>query len=316
MKILKQILLILMVLISCTIFAQTCEQQKMIDKATKIHDSLMECLNLEQVLKKAEAQQKRLELDKKNSARKSVIAQTSNVKDQYLQNILTSDSNKKFNNWNNGAADLVYNYSYDSQNDKLLNVKVGTIKADGTIVLHPTDKVPNLKPLNNFKNSNNFYDIHNPDLYRYTNENAGSKLDSYLLVYKNEQKTGTLTIGNSEKVTKNLLTSGDLYFGDEGYILSWVYVDEDCAIKANEHWKGDFSNTGAPLIIETNVVDLSFKTGWNLVKTEVIGTYKFPDAPEEDRSRYKKHKHTMVEFIPNDAKYYFSKSSQDENYYA
>lgn len=309
MKSLKHLLLILMFLVSCTFLAQKPEQQKMIDKATKMRDSFMACITLEDALKQAEAQKKRRELDKKTNTKKSVTPQTPKIKDQYWQNTLTSDNNKKFTDWKNGAVDLVYNYAYDSRNDKLLNVKVGTIAADGTIVLQPTEKVPNLKPLNNFKNSNNFYDIHNTDVYQYTNETAGFKLNSYLLVYKNEQKIGTLTIGDSEKVTLNLLTSGDLYFGDEGYILSWVYVDKDCAIKATENWQGDLSNTGTPLQVETTVTyNLNFKTGWNLVKTEVIGTYKFPNAAEEYRSRYKKHEHTMLNSIPTDATYYFRSS--------
>ncbi|TDU43101.1 hypothetical protein BXY82_0507 [Gelidibacter sediminis] len=92
--------------------------------------------------------------------------------------------------------------------------------------------------------------------------------------------------------------------------MSWVYAEKDCGIKANEDWKGDLSNTGTPLIVATNVIyDLNFKAGWNLVKTEVIGTYHFPDAPEEDRSRYKNHKHTSVAAVPKDATYYFRSSS-------
>ncbi|MDD3720991.1 MAG: hypothetical protein PHW92_00690 [Lutibacter sp.] len=142
-------------------------------------------------------------------------------------------------------------------------------------------------------------------------EKSGFKLNSYLLVYQNEQQIGILTIGNSAKVTLNLLTPGDLYFGDEGYLLSWVYVEEACALRANENFKGDLSNTGRPLIVETNVTyNLSFKPGWNLVKTEVIGTYEFPNTPEEDRTRYKKHVHTIVPSIPQDATYFFRKSPQ------
>lgn len=172
--------------------------------------------------------------------------------------------------------------------------------------MNPTNKVPVLKPLNNYKNSNTFFDIHYADSYQYTNENTGFKLNAYLLVYQNEKQIGILTIGNSVKVTLNLLTMGDLYYGDEGYILSWVYAEEACGIKANENWNGDLSNTGTPLLVETNVMyDLSFKPGWNLVKTEVIGKYEFPNAPEEDRSRYKKHVHTIVEAIPGDATYFF-----------
>ena len=58
--------------------------------------------------------------------------------------------------------------------------------------------------------------------------------------------------------------------------------------------------------METNVTyNLNFKTGWNLVKTEIIGSYKFPNAPEEDRTRYKKQIHTIVDAIPSDATYFF-----------
>lgn len=106
------------------------------------------------------------------------VPKVSKTKNKYWQNTLASNNNKKLTNWNNGEADLVFNYSYDSRNDKLLNVKVGIIKVDGTIELNPTNKTPELKPLNNFKNSNNFYDIHNPDAYQYTNENTGFKLNS------------------------------------------------------------------------------------------------------------------------------------------
>ena len=132
-----------------------------------------------------------------------------------------------------------------------------------------------------------------------------------MLVYQKEKKIGTLTIGNSVKITRNLLSPGDLYFGDEGYILSWVYVDKSCAIRVSKKWKGNLSNTGTPLLVETNVIcDLGFQRGWNLFKTEVIGSYHFSNTPEEDRSRYKKHEHTVVAAIPNDASYYFRSVSK------
>ncbi|WP_299398974.1 hypothetical protein [uncultured Gelidibacter sp.] len=305
MKPYKQILVLLIFMIGHATFAQTSEQQKMIDKAARMRDSLMECINLDEVMQQAEAQHKRMEKDI-NKTDKSKKASVVTVKNK----MLSSTNNKKLANWNLGIADLVFNHGYDVRKNKVNYVKVGLIEADGTIILNPSEKIPTLKPLNNFKNSNIFYDIHNPDVYEYTNGEAGFQLNSYLLVYQNDRKIGVLTVGNSEKVTSNLLTPGNLYFGDEGYLLSWVYAEKDCAIKANEEWKGDLSNTGTPLIVATNVsYDLNFKAGWNLVKTEVIGTYHFPDAPEEDRSRYKKHQHTSVAAIPKDATYYFRPSS-------
>ena len=298
----KQFFPLLFLLLSSYVFAQTPEEEKMMKKAEHMRDSIMNTPEVKAIMKQVEDMERNQESNKKTSN----VAKSKKSKDKYWENTLVSNNNKQLQNWTRGVADLVFNYSYDSSNDRIKYVKVGIIKADGSIELNPTSKIPVLEPLNNFKNSNAFYDIHNPAVYQYSNEDASFKLNSYLLVYQNEQKIGTLTLGNSLKVTRNLLISGDLYFGDEGYLLSWVYVDEDCAISAKENWKGDLSNTGTPLIVETDVeYDLSFKTGWNLVKTEVIGTYNFPNAPEEDRSRYKKHEHTTIVSIPNDAKYFF-----------
>ncbi len=302
MKTLYKISILVLFLISYTSFSQTSEQQKMIDKALKMRDSIMNTPEMKAIMQ----QTNEIEKESKKKTKTKPIPEAVKNEDKYWKNTLASDNNTILKNWNSGEADLVFNYLYDSRKDKVEIIKVGFIKADGTIELNPTKEVPVLQALNNFKNGNNFFDIHDTNAYKYTNEKTGFKLNSYLLVYQNGRKIGTLTVGNSVKVTQNLLTLGDLYYGDEGYLLSWVYVDEACAIKANENWKGDLSNTGTPLIVETNVTyNLSFKQGWNLVKTEVVGEYKFVDVPEEDRSRYKKHEHTVIPSIPNDATYFF-----------
>jgi|GEM_PF-1068139 len=311
MKTLQRILPILLLFMGCVGFSQTPEQQKMIDDAMKMRDSIMNTPEMKAMMEQAKEMETKKETKKETSPAVSPIPKAVKDEDKYWKNTLASDKDDKLRNWNRGEADLVFNYLYDSRNDKVEYIKVGVIKADGTIELSPKSEVPILKPLNNFKNSNLFFDIYDSNSYHYTNENIGFKLNSYLMVYQNEQSIGTLTIGNSVKVTLNLLTPGDLYYGDEGYILSWAYADEACAIKANETRKGDLSNTGNPLLVETNVsYNLNFKPGWNLVKTEVIGEHKFPNAPEEDRSRYKKHDHTMVTAVPNDATYFFRAAVQ------
>ncbi len=306
MKIGKLVLSVLLLFTSCLGFSQTPEQQKMIDKALNMRDSVMNRPEMKAMMQQAEDINKNQKSNTRVEPEKKTTPEVKAIYDKYWVNTLSSTNDTKLKGWKNGVADLVFDYRYDARKDKVESVKVGIIKEDGTIALNPTNEVPVLEPLNDFKNSNGFFDIQDPDSYQYTNEDAGFKMNPYLLVYQHNTKIGTLTIGNSVKVTLNLLTPGDLYYGDEGYILSWVYVDEACALQADENWKGDLSNTGNPLPVETIVTyDLSFKRGWNLVKTEVIGTYLFPDAPEEDRSRFKKHKHTIVSSIPEDATYFF-----------
>ena len=227
----KNLISILMLLFIQTICGQTPEQQEMIEKAERMRDSIMNTPQMKAAMQQAEDMEKEQQSNTTVKKESNPIPKAKINPDKYWINTLSSNNNTKLTNWNNGVADLVYNYFYDSRKDKVEYVKVGIIKADGTIELNPTTKIPILKPLNNFKNSNHFYDIHKQDSYQYQNENTGFKLNSYILVYQNDVQIGILTIGNSAKVTLNLLTPGDLYYGDEGYILSWAYADGDCASK-------------------------------------------------------------------------------------
>ena len=59
MKSTNRVLPILLFFIGCMGFSQTPEQQKMIDTALKMRDSIMECMNLEEVLQQANELEKR-----------------------------------------------------------------------------------------------------------------------------------------------------------------------------------------------------------------------------------------------------------------
>ena len=136
MKTIYRIFPLLIFFIGCVGFSQTPEQQKMIDKAQKMRDSIMECRGLEEVLQKADQQQKRLESDTKSSTKTSPIPKPTKSEDKYWKNTLAN--NNRLTNWNKGEADLVFNYRYDSRKDAVEYVKVGVIKLDGSIVLNPT----------------------------------------------------------------------------------------------------------------------------------------------------------------------------------
>ncbi len=57
----------LILFIGCIGFSQTLEEQKVIDNAMNRGDNLLKCIGLEEVLQKADQEQKKLELDKKSS---------------------------------------------------------------------------------------------------------------------------------------------------------------------------------------------------------------------------------------------------------
>ncbi len=126
MKALQQLFITLIFLIGCIGFSQTPEQQKMIDKALKMRDSIMHCITLEEMLQQANAQEERHEsANKTNKSEPSSIPKTTKNEDKYWKNTLASDNDSKLKNWNYGEANLVFNYYYDSRKDKVEYVKVG-----------------------------------------------------------------------------------------------------------------------------------------------------------------------------------------------
>ena len=84
MKMLYKFIFILLFTVSGVGFSQTPEQQKMIDKALKMRDSIMQCITLEEMLQQANAQEKRLESAKKtNKSEPSSILKTTKNEDKY-----------------------------------------------------------------------------------------------------------------------------------------------------------------------------------------------------------------------------------------
>ena len=137
MKTIHQIVIVLPFFIGCMDFSQTPEQQKIIDRALKMRNSIMECMNLEKMLQQANAQEKRLEQKKKTNTMLGPIFKATKNEDNYWKNTPASENNT-FKIWHNEEADLVFNYRYDSRKDALEYVKVGLIKSHGSIVLNPS----------------------------------------------------------------------------------------------------------------------------------------------------------------------------------
>ena len=102
----KNILFILMLLSIQTTFGQTPEEQRMIDKALKVRDSIMQCITLEEMLQQANAQKKR----KVNTRETNPIPKNLKNEDKYWLNTILSwvyvDEAYAINAFENWKGDL------------------------------------------------------------------------------------------------------------------------------------------------------------------------------------------------------------------
>jgi hypothetical protein len=296
----------LFMFIGLTSCGQTPEEQKMIDEIKRKQDSMMNTPEMKEMKKNMKEQEKLYEAEKyKNKKEDKSDKKNNAANDWYWKNTIASE-NDRLNGWENGEADIMMVYRMNAGQQKLKTLKIGTINNDGDILVDLPENVQTQSELEERQNIL-FYDIQDQKSLNYTNGKAGIFANASLFVMKGEQQIGTLTLGNSERVTLNLVNQSALYSGDEGYLLYWAYVTEDCAIVANEDWSGDVRRDGTNTInVSTNVsYKLNFKKGWNLVKTEVIGNYPLKHERGIEMSWFKNHKHSIISSEPTDSRYYF-----------
>ncbi|MBU2907317.1 hypothetical protein KO529_21120 [Arenibacter algicola] len=237
------------------------------------------------------------------------IETTNNQDDWYWKNTLMS-SNNVFANWEHGPVDLVMVYRYKNNESKPLTLKVGHIDGQGKIIINLPETIQTETKLGNLQNLV-FYDIQDISKFIYTIPDAGYFGKTSIAVEKGGDTIGTLTLGNSVRVTYNLTNQSTLTMGDEGYLISWAYLDEAASMKGTEKTENKVRRDGTNTIEAQNTVvyDLDFKPGWNFVKTEIIGKYDLEHERGLNASWFKKHEHSVVSKIPQDAAYFFRKLS-------
>jgi len=308
MKNMKKITAILIIVfgVLCS-YSQTKEE---IERIKKIQDSMMNLPEMKALLesnpemKKAIIEQM-MAKEKQNHTPMPMprTDKPSSGDSWYWENTIAS-TNNKFDNWSGGEADITIGYKGPNLN----TFKIGTIKADGRIVFNLPNTVSTKTSLERQLGPQGlFYDIYGNAPVNYNNKEGGFITNTSLLIMRNGEHIGHLTIGNSVRVTKNLTTQSSVDAGDEGYLLYWAYADESCGITLDQKWKGDVRKDGTNIKeVETHVnYNLNFKPGWNLIKTEVIGNYSLEHERGLDISWFKNHKHTIISNIPNNAIYYY-----------
>lgn len=269
----------------------------------RMQDSIMNLPQYKDMMQQMKAMEQKQEVSQKQEKKKKVVKKSASSDDWYWKNTIAS-TNNKFTNWTGGEADIAMAYKGPSLN----TFKVGTIKTDGSIVINlPGSVITKTSLTRQFGPQGLFYDIYGNAPVSFNNKEAGFITNPSLLIMRNGEHIGNLTIGNSVKVTKNLTTQSGVDSGDEGYMLYWAYADENCGISLNQNWEGKVRKDGTNTInVKTQVnYELNFKPGWNLIKTEVIGKYPLQHERGLDVSWFKNHKHTIISDIPNDVIYFY-----------
>ena len=183
---------------------------------------------------------------------------------------------------------------------------MGNIDGNGTITINLPETIETETKVSDIANLV-FYDIQDMATLSSHNPTAGYFGKTTLKVLKNGVAVGTLTLGNSVRVTYNLTNQSTLTMGDEGYLISWVYLDKAASMKGTEKTKNKVRRDGTNTVEAENTVvyDLDYKPGWNFVKTEVIGKYDLEHERNLNASWFKRHEHRVISKVPKDASYYF-----------
>lgn len=298
---------LILLFVSNFTIGQTPEQQKQIEKAMRMQDSIMKLPQYKDMMQQMKDMEKMQEKQQKQKEEKkvvkTVVKKTNSNDDWYWKNTIAS-TNNKFENWNGGEVDITMGY----RGPNLNTFKVGTIKADGKIVFSLPSSVSTKTSMERQLGPQGlFYDIYGNVPVNYNNKEAGFITNPSLPIIRNGKHIGNLTIGNSVRVPKNLTSQSTVDAGDEGYMIYWAYANEACGITLDQNWKGNVRKDGTnSKEVETNVIyRLNFKPGWNLIKTEVIGKYRLEHERGLDMSWFKTHKHTVIAAMPSEAIYFF-----------
>lgn len=294
-----------------TISMARSQTKEHVDRIKHIQDSMMNLPQLKEMMNQLEdlkASQVTMEKKIENIEKK-----TSGADAWYWNNDWYSTRasvNNKFENWDSSLLTIVVAFKQEAQ-DIFRYLKVGTIQPDGSIVIHLPDSVKTqLSFEKEIGPQGLFHDINNEASKKIMNKGIGFLAKPDFLIMHDEKIIGSLTMGNSVRVTHNLRTQGSLNAGDDGYLLYWAWADDSCSLEVNEDWQGKVQLDGTnEMNVKTNVrYHQQFKKGWNLVKAEVTGRYKFVHERGLDVSWFKKHDHAVLETMPDEAVYFYRRN--------
>ncbi|MGB5499874.1 MAG: hypothetical protein WBM77_13175 [Maribacter sp.] len=292
---------------------QTPEQQKMIEdmekkglEAQRQYDSVMNSAQVKKIMQQAETMeaQAKIDKDKRTAEKQEKNQQPNNPKKDFEGYIISKSNTKKFDNWSYGEADIMMGGFASRSTDPGYNKKIGTVKSDGSFDMQLPAKVttrPGIKE-DRWLGCGYFGGKGNID---YSNSNTGV-MNGYISIEINGQLIGRLSMASSVELVDGWNPMQHHYHDIPGYRLSWYYISNESSVKG-QCVKEERYGAGKDFDI-TTVYDADFKTGWNLVKTLYDGKRIFIDWGEGEHNKhsyYKEKKITVVNAIPDDAKWVF-----------
>lgn len=304
----------LLVALSCK--GQSPEQQKMMEdmekkgmEAQRQYDSVMNSPQVKKIMQQTEAMeaQAKIDRDKRNAEKQKKIQKPNNPKSDLEDYIISSSNTKKFDNWIYGEAKIVLVTWGPSS--MVVKHNLGTISSEGSFDIQLPEMIytkANTTKKNRWLSCGYFGD---KGTINYSNSNSGTVMPS-IQIEKNDKLIGRLNIASAFELIDGWNPMLHAYHDIPGYRLEWYYVNGETSAKGqciqeNRHGDGkDFDLT--------KEYDLYLKQGWNLVKTAYYGERILIDWGEGQHNKhsyYKEEKITVVNTIPDDAKWVFSKSS-------
>ena len=264
--------------------------------------------------RKAEKEQVKNEQQEKNK-----IARKKNEDEFYWRNKIATNTQGKFENWSQGAAEVKVGYgTYDRQKRRWSSyMKLGKISADGQLTMQlPNIELKKWPGVNIIENSGDklghYFNDRSLDL-KYSDKNVTYLSTNHRLsVYQGEENIGFLNIGNSIKPVVNLNAPCCFNKAGDGYSAYWVFMSQANTIKGSKDFRIDGTTDSGKKVSDSGKIvhDLDFKAGWNLVLQSVEGNIHRPDSGISDPVFWQNQYFTATTTMPADAKYYFH-SNQD-----
>ncbi len=318
MRTFQVVCFILSIGIGISSYSQSPEQQKQIEEAQRqveeAQKKAMEMMQNNPQFQEAmkmmegaedEMKQERMRVQLENE-KKQKDAANDHLEEFYWRNKVASNTQGVFNDWRWGTVEIAY-YAGDGKPGPdgkfpyVDYVVIGRVTDSGVVQL---DLPPEVQTNRTIKTGlfPQMHEILNDEV-AFSDPNTPFLWYGYrLAVLQRNDVLGHLSIGNSERTTHNLASPADLKYGDEGYLLYWVYSAKPCQATFDKKDLENSVNEGET----TKVIDqfasgnMDFKAGWNLVKIEVNGYYNVGN-----RTRWKFKTYMTVDSMPSDGRYYF-----------